>query len=93
MTSSAFRGYPNCIVDPGGALTKGGHVFEEFLLCKLVGKRMNICKPSEDSAKIGKLDNVSRIKLLAEQDGIFEDFLGRGADRYAHKHVIAEFWV
>ena len=68
-------------------------MFEEFLLCKLVGKRMNICKPREDGAKIGKLDNVTGIKLLAEQDGIFEDFLRRGSDRYAHKHVIAEFWV
>ena len=54
---------------------------------------MNICKPREDSAKVGKLDNVTRIKLLAEQDGIFKDFLGQGPDRYAHKHVIAEFWV
>ena len=54
---------------------------------------MNICKPREDSAKVGKLDNVTRIKLLAEQDGIFKDFLGQGPDRYAHKHVIAELRV
>jgi hypothetical protein len=54
---------------------------------------MNICKTREDGAKIGKLDNVTRSKLLADQDGIFEDFLGRGSDRYAHSHIIAEFWV
>src|SRR5215468_8557795 len=90
MASPAFRGYPDRVVDAGGALTKRRHVFEEFLLCKLVGKRMNICKPREDGAKIGKLDNVTRIKLLTEQDGIFEDFLGRGSDRYAHSYMIAE---
>ena len=52
-------------------------MLKQLLLCKLVGKRVNICKPSEDGAKIdarstsryGVRDfgtNASRIRSLLE---------------------------
>ena len=59
-------------------------VLVEFFLCKSVGECVDIFKPGKDGAEIGKLDGVAGVEFLAEQDGVFEDFLGRGPDRYAH---------
>jgi hypothetical protein len=59
-------------------------VLEEFLLCKLVGECMDVLNPREDGAEIAERDGMTRVEFLAEQDEVFENFLGGGSDRYAH---------
>jgi hypothetical protein len=76
VASPAFRKYPDGVVDAGGVLAEGCHLLEEFPLCKSVGKRVDIFKPRDDGAEIGKLDDVACLEFLAEQDGVFEALLG-----------------
>ena len=89
VASAAFRGYPDGVVDARGIGAEGCHVFEELLLCQLVGERVNVLKPGEDRADVGELDDMAGVELLAEQGWVFESFLGRGSDRNAHEGIVA----
>jgi hypothetical protein len=65
-------------------------MLEEFLLCNLIGKCVDIFQPSDHGAEIAELDDVAGVEFPAEQDEISEDFLGRGPDGYGLKHYQLE---
>jgi hypothetical protein len=64
-------------------------MFEEFLLCQLVGECVDVLEAGEHRADVGELDDMAGVEFLAEQGGVFQGLLGRRSDRYAHEDIVA----